>query len=469
MIPYFPKQISIRAVIVYMISLTLVSLYYISYAMPWVYMVLGITFVFGFFFLTYYCSIEWKGISQKEFVKNVLIWAFLIRIVWVIISYFYYLEKTGVPFEFGAADSIGYHDTGEWLTWMGPKDALIHLFGPDSEVNLGDTGYPLYLFVLYEIFGPVIIIPRILKAFISAYTCVLIYRIGARTFGEDIGRVAGIMCLFMPNLIIYCGYHLKETEMLFLEVAFLERMDFLIRSRKANFWNVLVVSLLALSLFLFRTVLGVAAVFSAATTVLLSSAPAMKKSGKRLALIGWGVLCLLVASGGTIMTEIEGYWEERDDNVVSKRYEQTLHGNQWAQYATGAVMAPMVFVLPFSTMVNVDQQYGQQEKHGGNFVRNFMGFFAILGIYEAIRRKKWRDFALIGSFVIAYLGVVSLSGFSNSERFLLPGLPSLILIWAYGISSLRAQTYKLLTPWCVIVVAMEFAWAYFKLGSRGLF
>ena len=98
-----------------------------------------------------------------------------------------------------------------------------------------------------------------------------------------------------------------------------------------------------------------------------------------------------------------------------------------------------------------------------------MGFFAIMAVYEALRRKKWRDFSLIGAFVVAYLGIVSLSGFSNSERFLLPGLPCLIMMWAYGISSLRRQTFKLLTPWCVVVVAMEFAWAFFKLGSRGLF
>ena len=148
---------------------------------------------------------------------------------------------------------------------------------------------------------------------------------------------------------------------------------------------------------------------------------------------------------------------------------QTSRGNQWAKYATGTVMAPMVFVLPFATMVDVDQQYGQQEKHGGNYIRNFMGFFAILAIYEAFRRKKWRDFSLIGSFVIAYLGIISLSGFSNSERFLLPGLPCLVLLWAYGISTLRKQTYKFLTPWCVVVCVMNIAWAYFKLGSRGLF
>ena len=256
--------------------------------------------------------------------------------------------------------------------------------------------------------------------------------------------------------------------MIFLEVAFLERMDNLIRNRKTTFWNIFFPTILAGSLFFFRTVLGAAAIFAFATAVILSNTPSMKRGWKRTALIGWGVLCLAMIGGGTAMTEIESLWEERDENVANKRLEQTSRGNQWAQYATGTVMAPMAFVLPFSTMVDIDQQYAQQTKHGGNFIRNFMGFFALLAIYEAIRRKKWRDFALIGSFVIAYLGVISLSGFSNSERFLLPGLPCLVMMWAYGISTLRKQTYKLLTPWCFVVFLMEFGWAFFKLGSRGL-
>lgn len=168
------------------------------------------------------------------------------------------------------------------------------------------------------------------------------------------------------------------------------------------------------------------------------------------------------------MTEIEALWEEKDENASLKRLEQTSRGSQWAQYATGAVMAPMAFVLPYATMVDVSHQYNQQTKHGGNFVRNFMGFFAILAIFEALRQKKWRDFVLIGAFIISYLGVVALSGFSNSERFLLPGLPCLIMMWAYGVSELRGKTYKYLTPWCIVVFLMEFGWAFFKLGNRGI-
>ena len=468
MVPYFPNRVAMRAITVYLISLAIVSAVFFRYMMLWGYIVLGITWVAGFFLLTQRWSESWRRLPEKYYLRRLIQAALILRLVWVVLSYFYYIYATGTPFEFDAADAVGYHEEAKWLSTSDWSMTWDYYFGSQFH-GVSDVGYPLYLSLLYRLFGPIIIIPRIIKAFLSAYTCILIYKVTSRLVGEDMGRLAGIISALMPNLVIYCGYHMKETEMLFLEVAFLERADYLLRTSRMKFWDVFFPSLLALSLFFFRTVLGVAAGFSLATAVLVSNAPSMKRNLKRASLVLWGILCVLVIGGGTIMNEIEGYWEERDENIVQKRAEQTARGNQWAQYATGAVMAPMVFVLPFSTMVNVDEQYAQQAKHSGNYVRNFMGFFAILAFYEAFRRKKWRDFALPGSFIIAYLGVVALSGFSNSERFLLPGLPPLILLWTYGITTLRKQTFKLFNPWCVLVVLMEVAWAYFKLGSRGLF
>ena len=466
MIPYFPKQVATRAVLIYLLSLTLVSILFMYYSMSIGYIALGCAWVFGFMILAYFCSFSWRKLSEKQYLGYVFSIALIIRLIWIVVSYYYYLDVTGAPFEFESRDAIGYHLDAEWLAGENFSVTRNYLFG--NVILLADSGYPLYLSTIYRIFGPSIIIARMIKALLSSLTCILIYKLSARTFGEKTGRIAGIMMALMPNLIIYCGYHLKETEMLFLEVAFLERLDFVIRSRRINVLNIIVPSLLAGSLFLFRTVLGAAAVFSFATTIVLSSAPTMKQNGRRIILIAWGVLALAYFSGGTAATEVEALWEDRENSVLDKRAEQTNRGNRWAKYATGSVMAPMAFVLPFATMVDVDQQYLQQEKSGGNYIRNFMGFFALLAIYESIRRKRIREFAMIGSFVIAYLGVVSMSGFSNSERFLLPGLPCLIMMWAYGISALRAKTYRFLTPWCIIVVLMEVGWAYFKLGSRGL-
>ncbi len=468
MIPYFPKQISYRAIIVYLAALLSISIFYSNYAMSFGYMAAGLLCVAGFFLISSEWSRSARTLPEKQFLTHVFIVALLLRLIWVVYSYFFYTRVTGIPFEFAAADSLAYHEDAEWMAGAGWEATRYYLF-ESGFIGPSDTGYPLYLTVIYKIFGPRIIVPRIIKALLSAYMCILIYKICLRTFDESVARMAAIMCCLMPNLIIYCGYHLKETEMLFLEVLFLERTDYLLRAKKWNFVNIIIPMLLAGSLFFFRTVMGAACVFSFLTSVLIINTPSMKKGWKRTAIIVWGLAAALVAGGGTVMTEIEGVWEDRDEQATAKREFQTLRGNQWAKYATGTVMAPMVFVLPFSTMIDVDEQYGQQEKHGGNFVRNFMGIFALLAIYEAFRRKQWRNFALIGSFVIAYLGVISLSGFSNAERFLLPGLPGLIMMWAYGVATLREKTWKLITPWCIIVFVMEFAWAFFKLGSRGLF
>ena len=468
MLSFLPRQISIRAILVYLFALLCISLAYSSFAMNFGFIAIGCMWVIGFFMVLEYSTKQWKVRPEKLYIRHLFIIAFVLRGLWVVFSYFYYIQTTGLPFEFDAVDSVGYHLDAEWLAGEKWSTISLYLFG--SRQTVSDSGYLLYLTILYKLLGGAFIIPaRIIKALLSALTCIIIYKWASRMFDNRVARIAGLIMAFMPNLIIYCGYHLKETEMIFLTGACLERIDYLFRSKEFHIWNLILPSVLAGSLFLFRTVLGAAALFTFATGALLTSVPNMKKGLRRIAIIGWGVLALVTFSGGTIATEVEGYWEDRNENVSLKREQQTIRGNRWAQYATGAVMAPMVVVLPFATMVNVDEQYGQQEKSGGNYIRNFMGFFAILAIYEALRQKKWRDFILLGAFVIAYLGVISLSGYSNAERFLLPALPGLICMWAYGLSELRMKSYRLLTPWCILVFLMEFGWAYFKLGSRGLF
>ena len=63
MIPFFPKQISYRAIIVYLISLALVSVFYFQYAMSFGYMVLGVVCVVGFFLLTNSWTQGWASLS----------------------------------------------------------------------------------------------------------------------------------------------------------------------------------------------------------------------------------------------------------------------------------------------------------------------------------------------------------------------------------------------------------------------
>ena len=466
MVPFFPKQISSKAIYLYLGALAVVSLLFYRFAMSPTFIIMGIVWVVGFFLLTTYCSKKWQDIPEKKLIRNLVLVALGLRIVWVIFSYFFYLIKTGAPFEFAAADSMGYWGDAAWLSterWPVIKDYLF-----TSRSTVSDSGYLFYLTYLYKVIGPNIFLTRVIKALISTATVVLLYFLAKRNIGEEGGRLAAIFACFMPNLIIYCGLHLKETEMLFLMVAFLERADYLLRSRKYNVFTIAIPAILALSLFTFRTVLGAAAVFSVVTAIVFTNTSVIGRT-KRIMLIAWGVLAATTLTGGTIMNEVDGLWENRGENQNAKRAFQTARGNQWAKYATGTVMAPMMFVLPFPTMVDVDEQYNQQIMSGGNYVRNFFGAFVLIAVFSAVFvTKNWRNLSLIGSFVIAYLGIISVSGFSNSERFLLPGLPVLLIMAAYGMTQLNAKNYRFVKIWYYVVPVMAVAWAYFKVGSRGL-
>lgn len=465
MTPIFPDKIAKKGVVIYLIALSVVSLAFFKHAMPLVYILLGVMWVTGFFLLSSSCSKRWLRYPVKKFAWRVFWIALLLRLAWVVFSYFFYKAQTGQPFEFGTADAVGYHEDAKWLALCDGWDTAWSYWSHRGGVS--DIGYPFWLTLIYKIFGPSIIIARIVKSILNAMTCVLIYKLASRNIGEFPGRMAAIFCTFMPNLIIYCGLHVKETEMIFLIVAFLERADYLIRSRHYNVFTIAVPALLALSLFFFRTVLGVVAIISLFAGLIFTSTRLVGRA-KKAVLIGLGVVSLAGFAGGTIATEVEGYWELRVVNEVNKRNHQTAGGARWAKYATGTVLAPMEFFMPLSTMVDTGQE-NQMILQGGNYVRNFFGIFVLLALFYAIfKDRNWRNLSLIGAFAIGYFGVISVSGYGNAERFLLPGLPCLLIMTAYGISKLNVRNYKYVKYWYFIVVVMEVAWAYFKIGSRGL-
>ena len=467
MIPYLPKKISNTAIYLYLGALAAATLFFIRHTMSLTFYIIGIMWVVGFFMLSTYCSFKWQDIPEKKLLKNLFFSALGLRWSWTIFAYIYFFFKTGMPFEFSAGDAIWYYEESMGNVHAKIVDIWRYLF-IDSK-TISDSGYILYLSLLSKITGYSILLPRLVNGLFSAVMVLLVYFLAKRNIGEEGGRLAAIFTCFMPNLIFYCGLHLKETLMVFLLVAYLERADYLLRSKKYNVFTIAIPILLAITLFTFRTVLGAAAVLAFATALVFTNTSVVGR-GKRIMLIAWGALVVTTLTGGVISTELQSTWEDRGENQIAKRTHQTNKGNQWAKYATGTVMAPMMFVMPFPTMVDVDQQYNQQMISGGNYVRNFFGAFVLIAVFSAIFvTKNWRNLSFIGSFAIAYLGIISASGFANSERFLLPALPVLLIMAAYGVTLLNAKNYRFVKIWYYIVPIMAFAWAFFKLGSRGLF
>jgi len=468
MLNYFPKYFTQKAMLLYVISLAAVTGIFFSHAMSWVWIFFGLVEVIGFFYFSNELTRHWSKTSPKVFTKRLFTNALIIRLVWVVFSYFFYKAMTGQPFEFDAADAAGYHNEASWLADMIHKGNIQPYF---AYINgrFSDMGYPFYLGCLYTVTGKSILFARLLKAFYGALTCVLVYKLTARNFEESTGRIAGILAMLMPNLIYYSGVHLKEAEMVFLTVAFIERADALFRNRKFNFINIFVPTLLGASLFFFRTALGMTALFAVLTTLVFAPNK-MVRSWKRVIYGIWIGITIIYFAGTSISSEVESLWQNRKENqTISMQWRaERPGGNRFARYASSTVFASLILVIPFPTMVNIEGQENQQTINGGNFVKNILAFFVIFALIWVIKNKVWRKYLLIGSFTIGYLLILAFSGFAHSERFHQPALPFILILAAVGISRVTNRSKKYFWWWMVFVFIAAIGWNWFKLAGRGL-
>lgn len=475
-IPYnfVPNQITNQAIVVYFAVMITTAIAFSELFMTWYWWLFGIVSVVGFFYFSNKLSKQWARIRPRTFENNVFWYTFILRVAVMLFLYWFHDTMTGQPFMFHAADSVEYGEEAKWMAQT-IRDGQFSTYLNYKFVQrngVSDAGYPMYLGLVYLLTGDSIIVARLLKCLWSALSCVLIYRLGKRNFGESVGRMAAIFMMLEPHFSIYAGMHLKETEMIFLIMLFLERADALLRSRNFNIRTVSVVVILMASLFTFRTVLGLTAVFSVAMALLLSSARAMGWGRRIVVLLVLGMSVLYFA-GGRIMTEVEQVWELKDKNQDSRM--SVINKTQgYAKYAGAAVFAPLIFTIPFPTMVETPNQETSRMLHGGMFVKNMMSYFCIMALMSLLfplipGYDKWRDHVLIGVFLIAYLAILVFSAFAHSDRFHMPALAIEMLFVAYGVSLCRIpQLQKWYKYWVALMFFAVIAWNWFKLAGRGM-
>jgi len=430
--------------------------------------VFGLVEVIGFFYFANQFTRQWGKFSTKKFVKQLFKTAFVLRLVWIVFSYFFYTYMTGQPFEFDAGDALGYHKEAMWVHQL-ISEGNLQAFFTYLNGRFSDMGYTFYLGWQYWITGDSIIIERLLKVLYGAYTCVLIYRLTVRNFGEETGRMAAIFCMLMPNLILYTGLHTKEVEMVLLTVAFMERSDWMFRNKNFNFAEIAPPIVLAGSLFFLRTVLGATAIFALFTTLLFTSTKVLGM-GKRVILIVWVLLTVGYFVGSRLSTEVEQVWKAREATQAASMEWRSVreNGNKFAKYATGAIFAPIIFVIPFPTIVETPGQENQKIINGGNYVKNILAFFVIFGLIWIVKEGKWREYITMGAFTIGYLMVIAMSSFAQSERFHQPVLPFLMVFAAFGISKVTNTQKKYFTWYMAFIFAVIVAWSWFKLAGRGM-
>ena len=451
-----------------------------GYPMPWDYACYSIGSLLLFFLGARYMLKRWKDTKERRFARNLFMWSLYIRLLWVVICYAFFNEYT-----YGKID--GYGDDNGWYLefskvmaqWL-RGDITTSFAVLTQDFAMDDLGYPTWLAILYVLFfdSSDIFVPLIFKAFFSAYSCLCVYRIALRHFGEGTARLAGVFMCFNPYMLIWCSSLLKETEMVFLCCMCLDKTDETLSSGKSlNIKGLLPGMLAAFALFFFRAVLGAVAFLAIFTHVIFASRRVLSTGKKILAGILVG-LFLLVGVGDRLLTQSNALFEQvrsgqQEANMEwrSKRIDEGGRTQSFAKYAGAAVFAPLIFTIPFPTfnMAN-EAQVLQAQLSGGNYIKNILSFFVILVFIMMLISGEWRRHVYILAYTLGYEIVLVMSNFAQSGRFHMPVWPMLILFAAYGIQ--LSKNSKKVQKWFTFVLVIEvvvcLAWNWFKLKGRGM-
>ena len=470
MLNYFPKYLTDKAFLLYFGALGLISLAFFSHTMPFHWYLFGIVDVLLFFHFSNTLTKQWFTLSPQAYTKKLFTWGFVLSLLFMAISYVTFSWLRGEPFEYDPTDGWAYHYGAVWFAdefWKGDTSNYWRWF---IQQPLSDQGYPLYLSLIYPILGSNIFLVRVLKCVYRAWMAVLVYKLAARTFGESVGRMAGIFCLFMPNITFYAGSHRKEMEMILLAVWAIERFDEVLRSQQFKLHNIILPVFLVIVLFTFRTALGAAIMIAFLVTLMFTKVASKRRKRKILA---WSFVIAVLIAGAPIYTELSELWNKKFSGEHAGKtieWRAEYGGNSLVKYASTAVIAPLIVVIPFPTMTNpqVEAHYNFQRMNGGYFIRNFLAFFVLLALFKDIKSKKWRNYIFIYAFTFGYLGIIALSEFSQSERFHLPALPFLLILAAHGISQFTNQDKRAFSIYMVLLFVALIGWNWFKLAGRGL-
>ena len=462
MLDYFPQYFSTRAIICYVVTLALISAFFISYVMPFQFMLFGLIPIIVFFTYATKLTRDWQKYSERTFTNRLFTIAILLRIICVIFIYFYYISATGRPFKYGTGDDTFYADMGH----------LWREYGFQETVNLmreyavfSDRGYCWWLSFEGLLLGTHVLPPRIIKCFIDAFSCVLVYRLARRNFGESTGRMAAIFCMLMPNMWYYCGVTMKETEMTFLLILFTERADAALHSPKITLGNIILPGILILAMFTFRTALA-AVMMAALSGALVLSSGKQLQTWKKVLYSAVFVIWMFLTVGAEMIEETQALWTARTENQTTG-YEWRAETNSFAKYASATVFAPLIFTIPFSSMVATPGQENQLMMNGANFIKNIMSGLTILALFLLLMRGDWRKHVLPIAVLVGYLVVLVFSNFAHSERFHFPILALELMFAAYGVTQLTNKHKRWYVIWLIGIAVANIVWAWVKLAGRG--
>lgn len=407
--------------------------------------------------------------NERRFLLLIFSIALIIRLIAVFI-YSGYLVPT--------KDALTYDKTAISIL---QGHGIVDLNG--NQTNIIRPLYPIFLSIIYYIFGHSYIAVRVVQSFMYSLISVFLYYIGKNIFGKEEGKLASIISVVFPSFIIFSyyggpGFILTENLFIFILVGLILYMS---KIQRLNYFNCIIIGILTSLLILTRpvgiflpTIIVVylltlprpyeilmsklLSIFILFLSIFLTMAPWMIRnhviSQKNLTLQNVGLTSSL-----TLFTEQFPYLEIKW-NISSEDLTDAIHSggaqaylsNRWninEKDVNFEIRNKIIYEMPYIISSYIKKKvliknmkifwspYYNPIKNSSikklNFTYIFLIPFILFGFFLSVFKNNKKAVFLLGIIVclnILYLFTIS------CERYRLPTEPLLIIYAAFGFFSL---------------------------------
>lgn len=256
----------------------------------------GIAFNFLFILTAFYLagslvlSLMEKNREDAKFIAGVFSAAVLLRLVGTALMLAYNISNFHSLFAYVQPDEINYYNTALRISGSILSGAV-----PDVEKIVGfqQFGYNVFLAFVNLINGEVFFASKIVNTLVSSFMAMLTYIFVKEFFGSKEAKLAGFFICFMPTMIMFSAYTLRDVMIVMLLMLILYLS---MRKRKLTAGTVLLLLVSIVSLWYLRNY----AVLIAAMAVILFWVLAFADKKRINPLVVAGVL----AAGAFIFFEI---------------------------------------------------------------------------------------------------------------------------------------------------------------------
>lgn len=468
----WPHKFSIYSIFITIFVLFLLNAAYFKYITPPLLFLLIIFVTLYFFLALNHYTLNWQELSPSLFYKKIFRNSILYRFCFLGLSYLvtWVYDPASLPFEIAAADSKAYYQIGRLLTdnfINGKFIPILSLYW----LSQSDWGFSIYLGLVNTLFFNSVFMVKIFNIILGSYTVVLLAKIAEQLYSFNHARLTGIIAMLLPSLMWFNAKYLKETVMIFIIIIVIYNAVMMISKEKIKISSILILLFGSSSLFYFRTAIAVLLILSLSFSFIVLLA-----TRKKIRAIPFVLSLIFIIGTYFISTkyigteEIDTQFSQIDgasEKTLSTKIEKVGGLNLKTQLAIPLVMANSI-VSPYPSFLDIDKRQIGIIAHAPNEVtRIIIYYFAFLGVFILLK-NDFRNSALILSFGLGYVLLISITGLSYSDRFQLPAVPFMIILISVGFINSSKKWFSNWKIYLVLIWGAIIFWHIFKMNIRGL-